>query len=268
MSPYLRKTIMATLAALALSGVDSPADAAEICVDNSCYYVPDPLPGPGTASPELPDPGELYPDEPGNDSGNDGGSSDPAPAPAPVNAMVCLDLTTRKPHGCSGSYLSWSTLDSPIVPEQWKTLIHWHSKKAREMGWRVTQALNSLSGCYYDFKEPSDCERQFIVSVEVVPIPSGDLSRALFDEGLNEVIDNLQWAASLRESAEWLKIYDVNFSVGVNPGAVSFGAGFNFGAAAAGIASLNDFNKGFYSSRLRHSCNLWNQAWSDAGCSN
>lgn len=264
MSPYLTKTIMTALAAVALTAVSSPASAARICADNSvCWEVPDPPdpvdpPEPIYTPPVIDDP---YPGDQGGDNGGDGGGGAPAPPP---DAAACVNLQNTQPHGCTRA-LAEGGLQRPtsLLPEPWRDLrdMEMLPNLTRQFHTALNKAVDDLNRCYADaLGDPELCENNFgntVFGGEIARL--GDwIDPWSFDGGSAEIVSALFGAPLARTGALWVGLLSPSVSKG--------GISINFGVIGASLASLNRFNDALYKARLQTSCMLWVTAWDQARC--
>lgn len=244
MSPYLRKTIKAILAAVALTAVNSPASAGLHCTDNACYF--DDSPGPGTPGPNLPYPGGGYPDDPGDDNGGGSGSK-PAPTTTP-NYAVCANLLNIQPAGCTRD-LAQTGLQTPtsLIPSSWQALGENEESPlmARQFRDLLNRALVDLSKCYADISEdPEMCESTFVTRLgngDAIQTLGSLLDPQSFDDGRSQITRAVAAARLTRQATSWVN-------------------------AAALLAVLNDFNDALYKARQQKSCAFWVAAWDQAHC--
>jgi len=260
MSPYLRKTIMTALAAVALTAVNAPASAAHICSDNSCWFVPDPVdpPEPIYTPPVIDDP---YPGDQGGDNGGDGGGGDPAPTP---DFVACSNLVNTKPHGCSRE-LAAAGLQRPtsLLPPSLATLADEEFPASSNLFHILLDtAVDDLNKCYADVSgEPEMCEIQFIARLGnggTIQRMGTMLDPWSFSVGTGDTLSLIVVARLARTGASWVGILSPSAGIG--------SISINFGVVGEFLASLNGFNDALYKARLQKSCTFWVGAWDQAHC--
>lgn len=259
MSPYLRKTIMAALAAVALTGVNSQAHAASICTsDTFCYDVPEPDDPP----PPVYEPYDPYPDDSGFDSGNDGGGGSSEPAPEPTPPPACLELQTKGlPEGCSRALANAGTPKPEFQQPAGIELVLHDREWSDLLRAGLDYADQRLAECYADVSiPPSSCEQAYIDTVSSMDnLVYGTPDFSAYMRGVQDLQSRMAVAESNRIWAARLSSDAVSFSF----------YNISLGSGLLADAMLQDqYNQALIASREQKLCKLWYQVWDGNNCSN